>query len=741
MPHPSLTLVMPTISWEEPFVSCARAALAGLGPLDEALVVFDGTPPPAPEWLRRSGAGLLNTAERSGPAAARNLAARTACGEILVFVDADVELHSDAIERIRVRFAAEPELAALFGSYDDRPAADGVVSRFRNLLHHHTHASHPGPAITFWAGCGAVRRQAFLALGGFDAAAYDRPCIEDIEFGLRLSDAGGRIELDPAIQGTHHKRWTLASMVATDIRQRAIPWSQLLLQRRQLPAILNLAIQARISAVLALLLPLCLFGVLNPILWPWALTLFSGCLGCLLLLNQDFYCLLRRRCGLVEASIGVGLHGLVLAYSTLTFALVALLETLQHPVNLSVWGQSNAGLQRSFLRCALILLSLLALATISTGLIYGWDVPPFDLGERWDEWRLFSQGIYPSGLLARPEQQALPYFRTTVYLPWALPMFAPLFFWGGRLQGVVFIHVLSLLSLVLIATIGWFSLRRFGSYSGWLGALAPLAIAGNFSALNKGQFAIVSMGLISLQWLLLLRRCHPLSPGFCWALAMVKPQIAWTFALPFLARGRLAGLLLGVGLLLGLSVLALAYTHSDPCAYLISWLQLLPSFMGDANLNGASGLVALLRRMPSPFFVGLGGVSSVGIGIVVSLIWKKLFPARPQGEGYGGADPMLLAGLCAIVGQLAFYHRYYDNIMLYPALLFAVQRVFLKQRLLEALLATLMAASVWTPQRLLDLLPGSAVVQTVIWSLLGVYILRALLIDAAVDPAAPSVTG
>ena len=114
----------------------------------------------------------------------------------------------------------------MFGSHDDRPAAPGVVSRFRNLLHHHTHSSHPDPTSTFWAGLGAVRRQTFLDLGGFDAEAYQRPCIEDIDFGLRLSDAGGRILLDPAIQGTHHKRWTLRSMVVTDIRQRAIPWSR-----------------------------------------------------------------------------------------------------------------------------------------------------------------------------------------------------------------------------------------------------------------------------------------------------------------------------------------------------------------------------------------------------------------------------------------------------------------------------------------------------------------------------------
>jgi hypothetical protein len=63
--------------------------------------------------------------------------------------------------------------------------------------------------------------------------------IENIEFGLRLSNAGGRMLLDPVIQGTHHKCWTLRSLVSTDIQQRAIPWSQLLLRRSQLPSTLN----------------------------------------------------------------------------------------------------------------------------------------------------------------------------------------------------------------------------------------------------------------------------------------------------------------------------------------------------------------------------------------------------------------------------------------------------------------------------------------------------------------------
>ncbi len=729
--HPSLTLVMPTIGWEEPFACCVRAVLAGLGPLDEALVVFDGMPPPAPEWLRHSRAGLLNTGERSGPAAARNLAARTACGEILVFVDADVELHPDALERIRAQFANDPELAAVFGSYDDRPSAPGVVSRFRNLLHHHTHSSHPGPATTFWAGCGAVRRQAFLDLGGFDAEAYDRPCIEDIEFGLRLSDAGGRIELDPSIQGTHHKRWTLRSMVTTDIQQRAIPWSQLLLQRRQLPTTLNLNPAARLSAAASLLLPFALLAALIPVLRPWCLALGCGCLALLLALNREFYGLLLRRCGPLEAVLGIGLHGLYLTYSSVSFGLVAVNTTLRRPLRLPMWLQARPILWRRLLTSGLILLGLLSLATIGRGLLVSWYLGPHDLLERFVEWNLFQQGVYPAADLATPLQQALPDFRTTVYLPWALPMFGLLFAWGGMQGGTLMIHALSLVSLLLIAAIGWRSLRPWGRWAGWLGALAPVAINGNNTALQNGQFSIICMGLISLQWLLL-QRNRPLPAGLCWALAMVKPQIAATFAVSFLWRSRWGGLVVGLGLLCGLTWVALAHTHVDPYVYLLSWLQLLPSFAGKVNLNVAYGLVDLFERSAAlaPF-----ALFAIGLVVMVALIrvgGRRLLGIFQMASWPQQADPLLLAGVCSVVGELAFYHHHYDNIMLYPVLLAVFRLALRRLRLLDVLLATLMAASVWMPQRLVEALPGSAILQAMIWLWMGAIVLRALWIDSTV---------
>ena len=172
------------------------------------------------------------TGPPAGPGKARNAGAALARGTWLVFIDADVVVHRDTLRKFADAGARDPGVVAVFGAYDSRPMARGVITEYRNLLHRYVHLQGSGDAETFWAGCGAVRRDWFLEAGGFDVEKYPRPQIEDIELGYRLRDRGGRIVLDPDIQATHLKRWTLAGMLRTDIRDRGIPWMRLLLERR-----------------------------------------------------------------------------------------------------------------------------------------------------------------------------------------------------------------------------------------------------------------------------------------------------------------------------------------------------------------------------------------------------------------------------------------------------------------------------------------------------------------------------
>ena len=202
---------------------------------------------------KAAGARVLRLTRNAGPGAARNHGAERADGTVLLFVDADVVVAPGAVHRVAAAFAGDPGLAACFGSYDDRPRAPGLVSRYRNLLHHFVHQDGNAEAATFWAGLGAVRRTIFLGVGGFDAVRFPRPSIEDIELGYRLRRAGHRIRLDKGLQGTHLKRWGLASMVRTDVTCRALPWARLILETANAPADLNLRGAQRLSAALALL--------------------------------------------------------------------------------------------------------------------------------------------------------------------------------------------------------------------------------------------------------------------------------------------------------------------------------------------------------------------------------------------------------------------------------------------------------------------------------------------------------
>ena len=271
-----LVAIVPATDGPVTLERCLAAIRAAAEPPDEVVVV--------------------EAADLPGPAAARNAGARRTTAELLVFVDADIEPHADAFARIRAAFAADPSLDAIFGSYDDDPADPGLVSRFRNLLHHHVHHEGAGPATTFWAGLGAVRRDAFLAAGGFDAARYPAASVEDIELGLRLA----RIELDPRIQGKHLKAWTLPGMVRADFARRGLPWAELLLERGQRSTALNLGWRHRASVLAAL-------GLAGGLVARRP-RLTGASLVTLLALNARFYALLVRREGPVRAAAGVGLH-------------------------------------------------------------------------------------------------------------------------------------------------------------------------------------------------------------------------------------------------------------------------------------------------------------------------------------------------------------------------------------------------------------------------------------------------
>jgi glycosyltransferase involved in cell wall biosynthesis len=247
-----ISVVIPSYNGGTQLDECLNAIARLATPPSEVIVVDDGSDDGSIQKAAARGVRILATSGRQGPAVARNIGAQAAAGDVVFFLDADVSVHPDAMERVAAAFT-DPAIDAVIGSYDDDPSSRDFLSQYKNLMHCFVHQNARSEASTFWSGCGAVRRDVFLAMSGFDAT-YKRPAIEDIELGYRLRGAGRRILLDRELRVKHLKKWTFWGLLKTDVLDRGIPWTELILRDQRMPNDLNLQISQRVSIGLVYLM-------------------------------------------------------------------------------------------------------------------------------------------------------------------------------------------------------------------------------------------------------------------------------------------------------------------------------------------------------------------------------------------------------------------------------------------------------------------------------------------------------
>ena len=190
----SIAVVVPVHDAKGTIQECLKSVNQCDPAADEIIVIVDGKTDDSLETHELENINVITLDEPCGPAKARNSGARTANSSILFFIDSDVSIPPNSIARVRDFFVDNPETDALIGSYDDQPSESNFLSQYKNLFQHYVHQIANENASTFWGACGAIRRNVFLEMNGFDEC-YKRPCIEDIELGYRLRKSGYTIHL------------------------------------------------------------------------------------------------------------------------------------------------------------------------------------------------------------------------------------------------------------------------------------------------------------------------------------------------------------------------------------------------------------------------------------------------------------------------------------------------------------------------------------------------------------------
>ena len=183
----------------------------------EVLLVDDGSTDNTAAIAKEYNISLLSTGGRKGPATARNIGAAAATGDVILFLDSDVIVPADLIEKTAAHFTDE-SVWAVQTLYTPVCPAENSVSQYQNYYYYYSLNRMPeGQTATFATWCSAVRRHRFTEIGGFNIRIPE-PTVEDEELGYTIVESGGFIILDKTIQVTHLASYSLAQFTSRRLR-------------------------------------------------------------------------------------------------------------------------------------------------------------------------------------------------------------------------------------------------------------------------------------------------------------------------------------------------------------------------------------------------------------------------------------------------------------------------------------------------------------------------------------------
>lgn len=245
-----------------------------------------------------SGCRVVSLPERSGPGKARNEGVRQSSGECVVFMDADVTVSPDALERL---WQGLQKHDAVFGIY-------GKEAMHRNLstLVYHAYSRRSAEATRdntgmFYSYFAGIRRKVFEQAGGFDES-WKRATFEDVAFGQRLKKAGADLFFDRDLEVEHHVYYRFFSLLrAYFFKSRDL--ARVALAEKKMSLGEGWAVRGNFLILFALLVALASFGIS-----PWV----KPMLGVALLSSAIFLWANRGLYGYVWARKPLALPGALL---------------------------------------------------------------------------------------------------------------------------------------------------------------------------------------------------------------------------------------------------------------------------------------------------------------------------------------------------------------------------------------------------------------------------------------------
>lgn len=220
-----LSVAIPVLDEEELIGDCLDALRQQSDPVDEIIVVDNGSTDGTVDIARAAGVTVIEEPRR-GITYSRNTGFAAASGDILARIDADTFVSDGWAAAIRRAFTRDPELAGLAGpaGITRLSRGDRIVGRTAYEAFRAVHERLIGDGPLMYGHNMALRRSAWERIRDLVTTGDDR-ISEDVDIALALHHTGQRVEYEPgmlvtiAVERTMHpgklRRYSRADRLTT----------------------------------------------------------------------------------------------------------------------------------------------------------------------------------------------------------------------------------------------------------------------------------------------------------------------------------------------------------------------------------------------------------------------------------------------------------------------------------------------------------------------------------------------
>lgn len=210
-----ISVVIPAFNAAKTLGKCLDAFSSSTKKPKEIIVVNDNSNDNTLEIANRYVTTILNNNGENGANICRNIGANAATGDIVLFIDSDVQIHPDTIEKIHLEFS-NSSATAVVGCYSAFPEQKGIMTRYKNLWIRFSYLQSQKKIDWIFGAVSAIKTDVFKSMGGFNTNLQAKNGVDDLEFGKRLIAGGYKIILNKEVEVDHLKEFTFKSFVKNE---------------------------------------------------------------------------------------------------------------------------------------------------------------------------------------------------------------------------------------------------------------------------------------------------------------------------------------------------------------------------------------------------------------------------------------------------------------------------------------------------------------------------------------------